>query len=115
MRHYGKRRRGFHRVAKPSIGILAGLAAGPYVVAFGAGHWANPIWKWNGPGGKSGELINRVTIAYTGYKTDGAHFSISEGGGWGTIGIVGGFAAHYLANISGINRSLARMKMPFRI
>lgn len=109
------RRRGVMHKAKPSIALLAGAAVGPALVAFGASG-TGPIWQE--PSETMGrEAIDRLAIVYTGYKpSDGAHFSFGQYGAYqGTAGLIAGFAGHWLASKVGLNASLARMKMPFRI
>jgi hypothetical protein len=103
----------FHK-GKPSVAILGGLAVGPAAVVLGFGSYNTPIWQYSG--NRMTEFFDRLSIAYTGYKpSDGSHFTTQQGGYVGTIGAVAGVATHWLANISGLNRYLARTRMPFRI
>jgi hypothetical protein len=107
--------------AKPSLAILAGVAVGPAMAIFGtpSGNLGGAIRKMQDGGGVSGaanEFVNVLGIAYLGHNfQQNMSASWSEGGYWGTAGLIGGMVAHKLAGWSGLNRYLARMKMPFRI
>ncbi len=114
VRHYGSRVKRRVSKAKPSVALLAGLAVGPAQIALGSGEIQGPIWSYSG--NKSQELWDRITISYFGKKmSDGSSWGLSRGGYLGTAGIVVGYSAHWLASVSGLNRVLARMKLPFRI
>lgn len=113
-RRFSRRRRGVSK-GKPSLAVLAGLAVGPAAVALGTGSYPGPIWQVD-PSLMGQEALDRTTIAYAGYKvSDGSHFSIQQGGYIGTVAAVVGILAHKAASMSGINATLARSKMPFRI
>jgi hypothetical protein len=108
------RRRGTVRAAKPSVAILAGLAVGPAQILAGGPGFPGYAWK---TGNVAQTVIDRAGITYLGYQpSNGAHWSWSGGGGGqGTLAIIVGTLAHAGANWSGLNRYLARAKMPFRI
>jgi hypothetical protein len=114
-RRIGRRLKRRVKAAKPSLAIVAGLSIPAIQVVTGAssqlslsrGSIFNPAItdKW-------GELSNRFKIIYLG----GANPTVS--GMVQSVAVkagVIGFVAHWLANISGANRYLARMKAPVRI
>jgi len=85
-------------------------------MGIGPGYTQAPIWSER-IANKSSELWSRIGITYLGYDpmSQGDHVSFSGVRGAGTKGAAVGFGIHYVANITGANRVLARMKMPFRI
>lgn len=100
---------------KPPLAVLAGFAVGPLQIIFPpAGQGANlfDLAASDIPG----IAMQRIATSYIGFNpvTQGRP-TIQEGGWWGTLGIAGGVGAHYLANLVGLNRLLARHRWPFRI
>jgi len=68
---------------------------------------------WNVGGNKIEELWRRIQITYTGgYMGQGSR---NYGNAHGSIAAIAGFGIHYIASITGANKYLARMKLPFRI
>jgi hypothetical protein len=100
---------------KPSIAILAGAAVGPALIAFGT-QGQLPIWQQSSETMGS-EAIDRLGIVYAGYKiSDGQHMSMGSYGAYtGTIALIVGALAHKGASMIGLNASLARARMPFRV
>lgn len=115
IRRVGSRVKHHVKKAKPSIAILGGLSVGPVEAIFGSNDSYGVKGSiWNVSGNKAAELWNRIQITYTGGQMGGSggyQFSRAHG----SIAAIAGFGVHWLATITGANRYLARMKMPFRI
>lgn len=107
-RHFGFRRH-FHRShAKPSIAVLAGTGAALYAPLGYA------MRKGGGAQDVASNFVDGLMYNMIGY----APISNQTGSSglknfW--VPVAGGFAAHYVASKVGINRTLARMKIPFSI
>lgn len=110
-------RRGARRISKgkPSVAIIAGAAVGPALIGFGT-QGQLPIWQQSTETMGS-EAVDRLGIVYAGYKvSDGSHMSLGSYGAYvGTLALIVGALAHKGASMLGLNASLARAKMPFRI
>jgi len=64
------------------------------------------------PGGRIGGMLHMAALDLAAYNTDTHAFDANHlGSGWGAI--VLGVVAHKAANILGLNRMLARAKVPF--
>jgi len=114
-RGFGRRLKRRATKAKPSIAVLGGLAVGPVQALTGSSsNYGVKGAIWSVSGDKMGELWRRLQIEYTGTYMGGGG-PVNLGKATGTIAAAAGFGIHWLANILGANRVLARMKLPFRI
>jgi hypothetical protein len=103
------------KTAKPSLLIIGGLAIPAAVVVTGTGNQ----YGVKGFSTSTQELRNRFLITYMGMTNQNVQ---SRGPNVGDIvqstavkaGALG-FIGHWVANIAGVNRYLARMKAPFRL
>jgi len=103
-------RRRFSRPKGVPIGLLGGALVGPAAIALGTGSYPGPIWSVS-PSLMGQEAIDRLSIAYTGYKvSDGSHFTLNQGGGIGTVALVVGLVAHKAAAMFGLNRELSKYR-----
>jgi hypothetical protein len=100
------------KAAKPSIAIAAGLGVPAAIVVVGGPPNPVPIWS-SSIQNKGNELFVRLKNTYLGtYGSPSIGTAITS---TGTKAGIAGFFVHWIANITGANRYLARMKMPFRI
>lgn len=115
VRRVGRRIKARVKAAKPSLAIIAGLGIPPAQVVTGASNQygvKNSIFS-SGISDKWGELKNRFMITYLGdYQRPTIATAVQSTAV--KAGVLG-FVVHWLANISGANRYLARMKAPVRI
>jgi hypothetical protein len=115
IRHYASKIKRHVKAAKPSLAIISGLAAPPAAAFFGV---SRP-WMVGGASAalkNPQELMNRLKLTYLGVWANTAPVSLasmatSDAAKGGVIG----FLVHWIANVSGANRYLARMKAPVRI
>ncbi len=110
-RRFGGRLKRHVKAAKPSLAIAAGLGIPAIQVVAGASGQVAPGWFWTRPS-PAQELVNRFKIIYMG--SGNPTIATALQGNAVKAGVVG-FLLHYLANITGANRYLARMKAPVRI
>jgi hypothetical protein len=93
------------------MGLVAGALVGPAAIVMGTGGYKVPLWAYGFNAETGTEVIDRIGIAYVGYKpSDGSHWSLATGGYIGTVGLVAGYAAHKAAGLFGWNRTVARYR-----
>jgi len=96
-------RRSFGGGRKASLGVIAGLVP--------AAVWVSePVRQ----GRTWDEAMQRAVAAYTGYSYGEKQWSMFYLGK-GLFPLLGGMLIHSLANSSGINRMIARFKLPVEI
>ncbi len=112
-RRFGGRLKRHVKAAKPSLAIVGGLAIPAVQVITGASSQFS--------GGSSSvsfnprELANRFRVIYLGsVAPNPVTIQSAATSNAAKAGVIG-FVVHWLANISGANRYLARMKAPVRI
>jgi hypothetical protein len=96
------------KAAKPSVAIALGLGSpAAMVLVGGSNQFSSGIPK------STQELVNRVKIMYLGTMNNpGVQTAVTSTAA--KLGVAG-FVVHGIANITGANRYLARMKWPIRI
>lgn len=89
----------------------------PLAVVAGFAPLAMDMWnvgyqRKDQPGGRIGGMLHMAALDLAAYNTDTKSFDSNHlGTGWGAITL--GFLAHKVANLLGVNRALARAKVPF--
>lgn len=110
-RRFGGRIKRRVKAAKPSVAIAGGLAIPAVLVVTGSSQgYGNKGFSTNWT-----ELANRFKLTYLGTTQN---TPVTVGNIVNSVAVkagVLGFVTHFLANITGANRYLARMKAPVRI